>query len=156
MAQTLCRALFHLVITTKDRRNYIATDVLETVCKQIFEIARQHELELLAAGGTENHIHLLLEIPPEMNVAQAVRVIKTETGRWLRQSVRLFAWQDDYIALSVSPSQVKRVVKYINFQQEHHRNCSVEEELQILLIGAGLRPESARRLRQRRRTAPSN
>jgi REP element-mobilizing transposase RayT len=150
MSQKLCRALFHIVITTNDRRNYIPANMLESVRKQIFEIARQHELDLLAVGGTENHMHLLLEVPPETSVAQAVRLIKTNTGRWLRESVRLFAWQDDYTAFSVSPSHINRVVKYINYQPEHHQNCSVEEELRTLLIGAGLHPESARRLRQRR------
>ena len=156
MPQKLCRTLFHVVVTTNDRRNYIPTDMLENVWKQVFEIARRHELNLLAVGGTENHVHLLLEIPPEMSVAQAVRLIKTDTGRWLRESVRLFAWQDDYLAFSVSPSQIKRVVKYISYQPEHHRTCSVEEELSTLLIGAGLRSESARRLRQRRQIVQKN
>jgi putative transposase len=38
-------------------------------------------------------------------------------------------WQDDYFAVSVSESQVKQVVKYIQNQEVHHAKKSFSDEV---------------------------
>jgi len=41
---------------------------------------------------------------------------------------RKFAWQEGYGAFSVSVSQMKNVIAYIDQQKEHHRHRTFEEE----------------------------
>jgi REP element-mobilizing transposase RayT len=100
-------------------------------------------MRVFTAGGTENHVHILLELPPEMAVADAVRTLKCNSSRWLRESVRLFSWQQGYGAFSVSPSHLGRVVNYIAHQAEHHKRYSFEEEFRAMLKAAGIVPQSA-------------
>jgi REP element-mobilizing transposase RayT len=58
--------------------------------------------------------------------------MKGESSFWFNnksgfQSERL-AWQDDYFAVSVSESMIKRVRAYIDRQVKHHRKRSFELE----------------------------
>ena len=41
-----------------------------------------------------------------------------------------FTWQIGYSALSVSPSQVDSVIKYIKHQEKHHQTISYKKEIE--------------------------
>ena len=74
----------------------------------------------------------------DMTLSDAVRIVKCNSSRWMRESVRLFSWQEGYSAFSVSPSQAGRVVRYIAHQAEHHGRYSFDDELRAMLKGAGI------------------
>ena len=60
---------------------------------------------------------------------------------WLRKNfpeMRGFSWQGGYAAYSVSPSRVKKAVRYVELQQEHHRIRSFEEEYLDFLKEGGI------------------
>jgi putative transposase len=82
----------------------------------------------------------LLELPPEMALANAVRTLKCNSSRWLRKSVRLFEWQQGYGGFSVSPSQVGVVMRYIAHQEQHHARYSFDDELRSMMRVAGIAP----------------
>jgi putative transposase len=105
-------------------------------------IARNHQLSVIAVGGTQNHAHLFLELPPDVTLSDAVRVVKCNSSRWLRESVRLFCWQEGYAAFSVSPSQAGGVLRYVEHQAEHHARYSFDEELRALMKAAGVEPKT--------------
>ncbi len=90
-----------------------------------------------AIGGTNNHVHLLLALPAGRNISDVMRDIKANSSRFVRTTNRLFAWQDGYAAVSVSPSQILTVKKYIANQEAHHRIRSFEDEYLSLLKRSG-------------------
>ena len=47
-------------------------------------------------------------------------------------------WQEGYAALTVSASAVTEVQRYIQNQEEHHRQRSFREELELLLKRSGV------------------
>ena len=96
-------------------------------------MARTKRVPLLAAGGTENHLHLLFNLPTTMTVAEAVQFFKGNTSRWMNQTGGRFGWQEGYGAFSVGRSQRARVTRYIDFQIEHHKKWSFEDEFVALL-----------------------
>jgi putative transposase len=49
-----------------------------------------------------------------------------------------FAWQDGYAAVSVSPSQIPAVVRYIEDQEKHHSTRSFKQECVALLKKSGV------------------
>ena len=49
-----------------------------------------------------------------------------------------FAWQNGYGAFTVSESQVATVRKYIQRQEEHHKETSFKDELISLLRKHGI------------------
>jgi REP element-mobilizing transposase RayT len=127
--------LVHVVFSTKERANLIP-DVSE-LCRYTTGIARAKKLTLLAAGGTSNHVHLLIALNPLLPLSKAVQEIKGNSSRWLREHGIRFAWQEGYGAFDVSQSQKDVVAEYIGNQAEHHRKWSFEQEFTTLLRKSG-------------------
>jgi len=67
-----------------------------------------------------------------------MRDLKANSSRQLNEKRRGFAWQDGYAAISVSPSQVDVLRKYIESQEEHHARWSFESEYGTILDKSGV------------------
>ncbi len=99
-------------------------------------IVRELKGKAFAIGGTNDHAHMLVSLPPSTALSDAVRIIKTNSSGWvhgLGTGYRTFAWQIGYGAFSVSQSNLPAVIKYIETQEEHHRKTSFKEELVAFL-----------------------
>ncbi len=123
--------LVHCVFSTKNRAPLIPDP--ERLRRYLTGIARRKNIPLIAAGGTENHLHVLLALPPALPLAKAVQDLKGNSSRWLNESIRGFAWQRGYGAFSVSESRRQAVIAYIASQEEHHRKWTFEQEFLTLL-----------------------
>jgi REP element-mobilizing transposase RayT len=131
----------HCVFSTKQRAQLIRDP--ESLWAYIRGIARNCKFDLLAVGGTVDHVHVLLALPGNRNLSDVMRDIKANSSRHMRESGVRFAWQDGYSGISVSPSQINAVRRYIANQEEHHRTRSFDEELMMLLERAGVRFDRA-------------
>lgn len=136
MPHSYVTAVFHVVFSTKERMQLIRGDLQPRLWDYIKDIAHNHGIRVLAIGGTDNHVHMLLSLPAEANIAEVVRTLKCNSTRWLRETKPLFSWQEGYGAFSVSPSQVDRVRQYIRHQAQHHARRSFDEELTSMLTAA--------------------
>jgi putative transposase len=128
---TLASNLVHCVFSTKDRADLIRER--ERTWQYMTGIARTKKIPLLAIGGTANHVHLLVALPPALCLAKAVQDLKGNTSRWLGEISNGFAWQRGYGAFSVSESRRQAVIDYIGGQEEHHQKWSFEQEFLTLL-----------------------
>jgi len=127
---------FHCVFSTKERRKLITPSLQERIWPFLGGIARQNEMKAIIIGGTDDHIHMLLSLPSTMPVAKAMQLIKGGSSKWIHETFpeqRLFAWQEEYGAFSVSVSQLDTITDYIRNQPEHHRARSFQEEFLALL-----------------------
>ncbi len=129
----------HCVFATKGRTQLIRNR--QQLWAYMRGIARTSNFDILAVGGTDNHVHLLLSLPPGRNLVDIIRDLKANSSRFMKKDVPGFAWQDGYSALSVSPSQIEVVKNYIAQQQEHHRKRTFDDEYLALLEKAGVRYE---------------
>lgn len=131
MGQTLTCLHYHLVFSTKGHQPQITADLRERLYDYIGGIIKDERGHLLAAGGTEDHIHLLVSLPTQPSVADILRVIKSNSSKWAHETFmqhRTFAWQRGYGAFSVSRSNDESVRRYIAAQEEHHRRTTFKEE----------------------------
>ena len=93
-------------------------------------------MKALEIGGVEDHMHVLISLPSTMAISKAVQLIKGGSSKWIHESFpehRLFSWQKEYGAFSVSVSQLDVVVDYIRKQPAHHRTMTFQEEFLELL-----------------------
>lgn len=141
MPHSFVSSVYHIVFSTKQRTQLIRPDLQARLWNYLAAIARNHNVHVLAIGGTDNHVHLLLELGADMKLADVVRTLKGNSSRWLRETKPLFAWQEGYGAFSVSPSQLDRVKNYIANQSEHHRTRSYKDEFLAMLQAANIRFE---------------
>jgi len=135
MAHTYASNFIHCVFSTKERRALIPAARSAELYVYLAAIARGEGFSLIAAGGTTNHVHLLLELPPPVNLAHAMQKLKGSSSRWMGHG---FSWQQGYGAFSVSPSQLGVVRGYIEHQEEHHRKRDFEQEFVTLLRSCGI------------------
>jgi REP element-mobilizing transposase RayT len=109
-------------------------------------IAKEYGIHVDAIGGTRDHVHILMSLPPRLAVANVVRVLKANSSKWMNEEGHLFAWQQGYGVYSVSVSNVETVKGYIGRQEEHHSKKSYQEEFGEFLKRHGIETESGRQM----------
>ena len=137
MSHPYSRNYIHLVFSTRERRDWIRDFVK---LSQMFRtIAEEYGAELLEIGGTTNHTHILVLLPPKIGVATLVRALKGKSSKWISEEGHLFAWQEGYGSFSVSASQLAATREYIRNQEKHHAKRSYEAEFLGLLERYGIK-----------------
>jgi putative transposase len=138
MGHSYSQNLVHCVYSTENRRNLIVAELRPKLWEFKGSITNQKGIHLISAGGTANHAHLLIALPPILTLAKALQTIKAYSSRWMSEHGVDFKWQEGYGAFSVSPSQTQTVVSYIQNQEKHHAKRSFGEEFVFLLKSSGL------------------
>ncbi len=136
MPHSLSRNLVHCVFSTKGRLNLIRGP--EVLWKHLGVIANAKDISLVTAGGTANHVHLLIALSPNMTLSNAIQNLKAHSSRWMKEDVPWFAWQEGYGAFSVSESNRQTVTHYIATQAKHHQKWSYEQEFMTLVRKSGV------------------
>jgi putative transposase len=96
------------------------------------------KVNTVAIGGMSDHLHMLIALPSEMDVAKVINTVKVNSSRWMKAQVPSFAWQRGYGAFSVSASLVPAVVRCIENQERHHAKRDFESEFLELLRKHGV------------------
>ena len=131
MSHSYVSNLVHYIFSTKEGFPFIDEELEIRLWPYMGGIARENGMRALAIGGTTDHVHTLLSLPATLTVAKAIQLVKGGSSKWVHDQLpkyRKFAWQDGYGAFSVSASQMKSVIRYIDGQKEHHRKKTFEEE----------------------------
>jgi len=140
MAHTYTNLLTHVIFSTKDREPLITASLHDDLLAYLGDIVRELGGALRAANPRLDHVHLLCSLPPTVATADALRVVKTNSSRWVHRNRRLagFDWQTGYGAFSVSQSLAPAVVQYIRDQEKHHRRVTFQEEFIAFLQKNGI------------------
>lgn len=141
MSHTYTNLLFHLAMSTKHRTACIDGELKSRLYPYLGGITGELHGKALGVNGTADHVHLLVSLPPTLAVSDALRVLKTNSSRWVHEtwpSRIQFGWQVGYGAFSVSQSAIAAVLRYIANQEEHHRTMTFQEEFLWLLKKNGL------------------
>ncbi len=141
MAQTLTSLLVHIVFSTKHRADLITPEIEPELYPYLGGIAANHQSPLLVAGGTANHVHLLVSLSKNIALKDLLQNLKQDSSKWLKTKGREFAgfhWQDGYGAFSLGQSQVPHVRAYLAKQKIHHQQVKFEDELIELLQQYGV------------------
>jgi putative transposase len=90
----------------------------------------------------DDHIHLLIQVPPSLAVAEAVSAIKSNSSKRANEQGRKFAWQEGYAVFSVSASLVPVVVRYMQSQESHRKKMTFDVESVAMLKKQGVEFDS--------------
>jgi putative transposase len=145
MSHTYSNLLVHVVFSTQERRPAIPAEIQPDLFAYLGGIVRGLRGKALAVGGTTNHVHILMRLPQHASVADVVRVVKTNSSRWIHEKwpqQASFSWQTGYAAFSVSESSASAVTKYILEQPIHHQRRSFQEEFVAFLKKNGIEYDS--------------
>jgi len=140
MPSTFLSLHYHVVFSTKHREPCIDVQWRSRLYDYLGGTIKGLGARSEVIGGTADHVHLLFELRATHTLADFMRELKKASSLWVHEEMHLpgFAWQEGYAAFTVSASALTDVRRYIETQEEHHRQRSFREELKILLQRSGV------------------
>ena len=90
MSQTLTSLFVQLVFSTKNRERLITPEVEPDLFAYIGGILKNHQSRLLDAGGTDDHVHLLVSQSKNIALANLLKEVKGDSSSWIKSQGRQF------------------------------------------------------------------
>src|SRR5579871_2628761 len=121
----------HYVWSTWDRQPLLTQDIEARVHAAIIAKCRDLGGIPLEVGGTANHVHLLVRMPPMVSLAKLVQEMKGVASHLVNHEIAPgsnFRWQGAYAALSVEAERVASLRAYIRHQKQHHAQADLLSE----------------------------
>ncbi|HYA86611.1 MAG TPA: IS200/IS605 family transposase [Nitrospirota bacterium] len=115
----------HIVLVTKYRRKVFTGQMLKYAEKTFAGILRDWRCSLIEFGGEEDHVHLLVDIHPALNISTLVNNLKSASSRRLRNKfagrIRKFYWKPvfwhrAYYVGSVGTVTLDTIKRYVEQQ----------------------------------------
>lgn len=132
------KLLYHIIFRTKYGEPSIEIENEEHLYRYILHFIRGKKAVLYRVNGMPDHIHLLVELPSTISVADFVRELKNATHQFIDSHKyyfpRFYAWSVGYCALTYSNNEKQKIIHYIKNQKVHHQNLNFENEIKQLLI----------------------
>jgi REP-associated tyrosine transposase len=82
MAQTLVSLLAHVIFSTKNRQPLITTEIEPELYAYMGGILKNNQSRLLSAGGTANHVHLLVSQSKNICLSSLMKDVKKDSSLW--------------------------------------------------------------------------
>ena len=130
MSSTHLSLHYHIVFSTKERRELIADEWQNRLHKFVGGCIKTLGGIPEAIGGTRDHVHILIGLRATHRLADVVKAIKVASSKCIHDELnhKLFSWQNGYGAFTVSVTQIENVKNYILNQEIHHRKKNFQEE----------------------------
>jgi putative transposase len=115
----------HLVLTTKYRRKAFTGEILKRLQEILFDLCQKWDCKLIEFNGEEDHIHLLFQYYPQMDLPKFVNNIKSISSRRIRsefaEHVNSFYWKkvlwnESYFIASCGGVTISALRQYIENQ----------------------------------------
>ena len=117
----------HLVWRTYGDRPLLRSEVRERVHGHIRRgCAKTRGVFFHAVGGTEDHVHVVINVEPRIRISDVVKTLKGASS----YDIPEISWQRGYGVVSFSADQLGYVVRYVENQMERHRKGRLTETLE--------------------------
>lgn len=129
---------YHIVFTPKYRRKIIYNEIKKDIVGIIKELCKWKGVEILEGKAMQDHIHLLVSIPPKMSVASFMGYLKGKSAMMIfdrhanlkyKFGNRHF-WSRGYYVSTVGLNEAT-IAKYVREQENHDQmidKISVKEQ----------------------------
>jgi putative transposase len=133
----------HIVFVTKYRRKTLTPQVLDYLRGAFSDCLAAWSCKLVEYGGESDHVHLLIDIHPALDISVLINNLKTASARRTRNrfaehiakfySKPLF-WHRAYFVGSVGGATLETVRAYVDAQgtEEHARKSAAKTETNSL------------------------
>jgi putative transposase len=115
----------HIVFVTKYRRKVITKDLLHRL-EQIFkDTCSLWESSVIEFNGESDHVHLLIQYPPQVQLSKLIGNLKTVSSRLIRKEFsehlnrfyyKPVFWTGSYFVASCGGVTLEQLKKYVEQQ----------------------------------------
>ena len=114
----------HLVFVTKYRKRVFTSEALDILKDVMKKVCNDFDVELAAFEGEDNHVHLLINYPPQIQLSKLVNSLKGVSSRMLRKQMPSIAnryykdvlWSPSYFAASCGGAPLSVIKQYVEQQ----------------------------------------
>lgn len=115
----------HLVLTTKYRRRVLTGAMISRLGDVMADLCEKWNCKLVEFNGEDNHIHLLFQYLPQMELSKFIGNLKSVTSRRIRAEFssevdkvywKNVLWNESYFIASCGGVTVSILRKYIEEQ----------------------------------------
>jgi REP element-mobilizing transposase RayT len=127
---------YHLVFSTRRREPLITPALRPRLYEYLGGVIRAEGGHPVTVGGMPDHVHVLARLSHTRAVADVLRVVKANSSKWAHDTFPAaagFGWQAGYGAFTVGRSSLDAVRRYIDNQEEHHKERSFQDEFRVML-----------------------
>lgn len=135
--------IVHLVFVTKYRRNVFSKEMLDRMKELLNETCTQMKAELLEFGGEDDHVHMLVSVPPKIAVSILVGKLKGKSSYYLRKEfwpqikTKLWGshlWSPSYCVVSCGGAPLDVVKEYVKSQRTPPTQKQIDQSRKIAKI----------------------
>ena len=129
----------HIVLVTKYRRKTLTPELLEYLETAFAEVLVAWRCKLLEFGGEPDHVHMLIDIHPALDISVLINNLKTASARRTRNRFaehlapfyhKPLFWYRAYFVGSVGGATLETVRAYVDAQgtEEHARKAKAKSK----------------------------
>ena len=129
---------YHIVFVTKYRKPVLSNEIGDFMKRRADELCEHMGGSLISGETDTDHIHLLVEMPPQVRPSDLIRILKTQLSRethripeydaYIKQYLHGDAplWSPSYFIATTGTTVMEKVKDYIDSQRtdEHHQKYS--------------------------------
>lgn len=114
---------YHVVFCPKYRRKVLDDDVAARFKKVASEVASELCIDIVEMEVMPDHVHLLIDVDPQLGIHRAVKRIKGRSSRVLRDEFPSLRrrlptlWTNSYFVATVGGAPLEAVRRYIEDQK---------------------------------------
>jgi putative transposase len=118
----------HLVLTTKYRRKVLTAAMIDRLYQVFESLLDKWECKIIEFNGESDHVHLLFQDHPEIQLSKLVNSLKSVSSRRLRQEFlpelektyykKKVVWNSSYFLASCGGVTISTLRKYIENQDK--------------------------------------
>ena len=119
------RINLHIVFVTKYRNKVITNDILKDLENIFSRLCGNAKSKLVEFNGESDHVHLLVDISPDIAPAKLVNTLKTISSRMIRKKYAEYLqpfywkpvfWTGAYFVTSTGGAPLETLLTYIQNQ----------------------------------------
>lgn len=136
LAHSVYQIQYHIVWGTKYRRKVLKYYVRGELIRSLYKTLKRYPDWYLHQVNTgDDHVHMLLEVPPIYSIATVVKTLKSESSAHLRKTYPFInniynhsgVWSAGYFVSTVGLNE-QQIIKYIENQNRLDRSVDATEE----------------------------
>jgi len=130
LAHSTYQHIYHIVWGTKARRKFLQSYVKPELLESLYATVEKYPtLHIFEANTDHDHVHLQIEIPPNIAVSDAVQKLKSNASIHLKKKFKFIRemyierdgiWSVGYFSSTVGLNEAQ-VKKYIDWQDKKEK-----------------------------------
>lgn len=127
-----CQLYYHFVRATNNRAPVLDAQARQILFKALKRKSKELKAIVYAVGGVDDHVHMVVSLPPTLSVSAFVGQVKGASSYRLRRTIRTcdFRWQAEYGAFTIRRGGLRQVIRYVVNQEAHHREQDLQDDLE--------------------------